>query len=89
MGKIKITCKEATSICTKSQYGEATLLDKIKLNIHFITCKVCRTFSRQNSELSNMCAMAKKYQEKHKCCLSQEDKEKWKKEIKGIEKRED
>lgn len=83
---MKITCEEATAICTKSQYGAATLTDKIKLNIHFMFCKVCRLFSKQNSELSDMCAMAKRYQETHKCCLSAEDKEKLKAQIKEFDK---
>ncbi|NIJ44518.1 benzoyl-CoA reductase/2-hydroxyglutaryl-CoA dehydratase subunit BcrC/BadD/HgdB [Wenyingzhuangia heitensis] len=86
MGKIKITCKEATAICTKAQYGEASLLDKIKLNLHFVYCKTCRLFSRQNSELSDICALAKKYQESHKCCLSAEDKERLKAQIKELDK---
>lgn len=87
MGKIKITCEEATTICTKSQYGAATLVDKIKLNIHFIFCKVCRKFSKQNTELSDICALAKEYQAKHKCHLREEDKIKWKEKIKQLEKK--
>ncbi|WP_010135762.1 hypothetical protein [Ochrovirga pacifica] len=86
MGKLKITCEEATTICTKAQYGEASFLDKFKLNLHFVYCKTCRTFSRQNSELSDMCALAKKYQEKHKCCLSEADKKAWKEKMKELEK---
>ncbi|MDO6738133.1 hypothetical protein [Wenyingzhuangia sp. 2_MG-2023] len=86
MGKMKITCEEATTICTKSQYGEATLIDKIKVKLHFAMCKVCRRFSKQNSELSSVCALAKKYQEKHKCCLSEQDKALWKEKIKQLEK---
>lgn len=86
MGKIKITCEEATTICTKSQYGEATLIDKIKLNIHFMFCKVCRMFTKQNSALSDMCAMAKSYQETHDCSLTEADKAKLKEQIKELEK---
>lgn len=86
MGKIKITCEEATTICTKSQYGEASLVEKIKLNIHFIFCKVCRMFTKQNAELSDICTMAKRYQETHNCSLTEADKAKLKEQIKELEK---
>ncbi|MGY6650100.1 hypothetical protein [Wenyingzhuangia sp. IMCC45574] len=89
MGKLKITCEEATMICTKSQYGEATLLDKIKLNLHFVYCKICRKFSKQNNELSGMCKLAKQHQELNKGCLSEDDKKAWKEKIKGFENKED
>ena len=63
MGKIKFTCEEATTICTKSQYKEASFLEKLKLQFHLIYCKKCRMFSRQNSSLSDMCAVVKEKQE--------------------------
>lgn len=83
MGNMKITCDEATTICTKSQYGEATLIDKIKLNIHFMYCKVCRLFSKQNSQLTGMCASIKPKNEGFS--LSEEDKLKLKEQIKEFE----
>lgn len=85
MGKMKITCEEATQICTRAQYGEASLLDKIKLNMHFLYCKTCRVFSKQNAELSTMCNLVKKRKELSKCCLSDEDKAKLKQQIKELE----
>ena len=85
MGKMKITCEEATTICTKAQYGEASLVDKIKLKIHFIYCKVCRVFSKQNSEISTMCNMVKKQKELKKSCLSDTDKARLKEQIKELE----
>ena len=36
MAKFKITCDEATTICDKSQYGKATILEIIKLKFHFL-----------------------------------------------------
>lgn len=50
----KISCDEATTICDKNQYGEATLLDKIKLNIHFLTCKICALYTKQNTKLTSI-----------------------------------
>ncbi|WP_068828835.1 hypothetical protein [Wenyingzhuangia fucanilytica] len=85
MEKMKITCKEATTICSKAQYGEASFLEKIKLNFHFMYCKVCRVFSKQNSKLSTMCDMVKKQKELSKCCLSDEDKARLKQQIKELE----
>ena len=87
MGKIKITCEEATTICTKAQYGEAKLIDKLKLNLHFMYCKVCRLFSIQNTELSDICTLAKKHKEKEEqSVLTKEDKDRFKEQIQGIQK---
>ena len=88
MGKWIISCEEATTICTKSQYGEATLLEKIKLNFHLAYCKYCRKFSKQNSKLSDMCNLAKGHQDR-KTTLSEEDKDQWKAQLKGFENKED
>jgi hypothetical protein len=57
-----INCDEATTICDKSQYNEATLLDKVKLNFHFLKCKVCAIYSKQNTFLSSF------YRYKAKSC---------------------
>ena len=49
---MKITCNEATEICDKSQYKEASLLEKIKLNVHLFLCKKCGLYSKQNKMMS-------------------------------------
>ena len=75
---MKLTCDEATTICDKSQYGEASLWDLIKLNLHIFMCKNCSLYSKQNS------LMSKCYQ-KQKCkdnCLCEEEKIAMEKEIK-------
>ncbi len=46
--KFMINCDEATAICDKNQYGEATLSDKIRLNFHLFICKYCKSYSKQN-----------------------------------------
>lgn len=89
MGKLKITCEEATTICTKSQYGEATFLDKIKLNLHFIYCKICRKFSKQNNQLSEICNLAKEHNAAKEFCLNEHDKLEWKEQLKGFKNQED
>ena len=52
--KLKITCDQATAICNKNQYGEATFLEKLKLNIHFIRCRFCILYTKQNLKLSKI-----------------------------------
>lgn len=52
--KIMINCDEATTICDKSQYGEASLSDKILLNLHLLLCKCCKSYSKQNTLMSRL-----------------------------------
>ena len=52
--KLNITCNQATTICDKSQYGEASFFDKIKLQIHFIGCKICVMYTKQNVLLTKL-----------------------------------
>jgi predicted ATP-binding protein involved in virulence len=54
MSKFKITCDEATTICDKSQYGKATVLEIIKLRFHFFGCKICSLYTKQNTLLSKL-----------------------------------
>ena len=49
-----INCDEATAICDKSQYGEATFYDKIRLSFHLLVCKYCKTYSKQNNLMSQL-----------------------------------
>ncbi len=52
MSKLFLKCDEANSICDKSQYREASFLEKIKLTIHLIYCKTCRLYSSNNAKLT-------------------------------------
>jgi len=61
---LKISCDEATTICDKNQYGEATLLEKLKLNLHFVKCKICFKYTKQNMSLTKL------YKEHSKGCKS-------------------
>ena len=49
-----ISCDEATAICDKNQYGEASRWDKIRLNFHLLLCKHCKTYSKQNNIITKM-----------------------------------
>lgn len=52
--KLMINCDEATAICDKSQYGEASLSEKISLNIHLLICRYCKKYTKQNSLMSHL-----------------------------------
>ncbi len=49
---IFIPCDEAQHVCDKSQYNEASLLEKIKLSLHLAFCKVCLQYNRNNTKLT-------------------------------------
>lgn len=73
---MKISCEEASSICDKSQYKEAGFWDIVKLRVHLLYCKVCRGYSKKNSELTSLCDRA------GLSMLSEDDKKKMKKDLK-------
>ncbi|MDG1728738.1 MAG: hypothetical protein P8K68_03195 [Algibacter sp.] len=52
MSKMMISCDKANHVCDKTQYKEATLWEKIKLNIHLIYCRACRKYSKNNATLT-------------------------------------
>ena len=80
---MKLTCDEATSICDKSQYKEATFWEIIKLNIHLFLCKKCGLYSKQNSIMTTCYKKHKNNETKHKNCLCDEEKKTMDKELKA------
>ena len=52
--KFIIPCDEANHVCDKTQYKEASLWEKIKLNIHLIYCNACRKYTKKNTKLSKL-----------------------------------
>ncbi|MFK8060029.1 MAG: hypothetical protein AB8B78_08065 [Polaribacter sp.] len=81
---LKITCDQATAICDKNQYGEATLLDKVKLNIHFIRCKICFKYTKQNMTLTKIYKGHANSCKDIKHCMSDDDKAFLKQELEKI-----
>ena len=71
---LKITCDQATTICDKNQYGEASIKELIKLNIHFIKCRICARYSKQNTMLSSLYKGHAQYCKDFKHCLSLKEK---------------
>ncbi|WP_439128579.1 hypothetical protein [Polaribacter sp.] len=78
---LKITCDEATTICDKNQYGEASFLELFKLNIHFISCKICALYTKQNIKLTKLYKGYASNCKSHKQCISEAEKEKMKKAL--------
>ncbi|KAB1067500.1 hypothetical protein F6U93_10660 [Tamlana haliotis] len=54
MSRIRIfmPCEEASQVCDKVQYKEASLWEKIKLNLHVVLCMSCRKHTKVNTKLS-------------------------------------
>lgn len=82
--KLNITCDEATTICDKSQYNEASLFEKIQLNWHIFRCKICVLYVKQNRRMTNLFKMKSTDCKNETNCMSQEDKEVLKKQLKEI-----
>lgn len=80
MGKIKfiIPCDEANHVCNKTQYKDATLWEKIKLNIHLIYCRACREYTKNNTKLTKTIKKADVE------CLSTASKAEMKKEFEKV-----
>lgn len=73
--KIVIPCDEANHTCDKTQYKEATLWEKIKLNIHLIYCRACREYTKNNTKLTKKIKVSKVE------CLDRKQKECMKKDL--------
>ena len=49
-----INCNEATSICDKNQYCEASFFDKVRLGLHNFLCHKCKLYSEQNEVMTKI-----------------------------------
>lgn len=74
MSKLFISCDEATTICDKNQYGEASISDKFKITLHMVMCKVCKCYSSQNTIMTKMFGNHSNNVCKKEKFLSDEDK---------------
>ena len=66
--KLLIKCDEATSICDKTQYGEASRFDKIRLSIHNFLCHRCKLYSEQNAIMTKILKIHKHKHEDEQLC---------------------
>ncbi len=53
-----ISCEEATIICNKTQYKEASFVEKLKLRLHILICKTCGKYVKKNTRLTYLCNQA-------------------------------
>lgn len=74
-GILFISCEEAKHICDKAQYNEASLWEKIELNIRLSWCKFTKAYYKNNTKLTQ------KLKESQVECLDEECKERMKKEL--------
>jgi hypothetical protein len=79
-----ISCDQATKICDKQQYKEASLLERVQLNLHLLFCKKCGLYSKQNNVLTKC---YKTYSTTVSSttvrCLTEDDKMNIKKKLEG------
>ncbi len=68
--KLFVSCEQAKHICDKNQYGEASIIEIVKLNIRLIYCKVTRVYSKRNTKLTKTL----KKTDIHTISTSQKDK---------------
>lgn len=73
-----ISCDEATILCNKAQYKEATFVEKLKLKFHLFLCRTCSGYSKKNAELTSLCKKAQLQS------LTEPDKVKMKEELKNV-----
>lgn len=80
---MKLTCDEATSICDKNQYKEATLWEKVRLGIHLFLCNKCGLYTKHNSIMSSCYEIHKNNIKNGKHCLGVDEKKQLELEIKA------
>jgi len=85
--KIMISCDEATAICDKNQYGEASFSEKFSLTLHLLICKYCKKYTKQNNLMSRVfgkfltpCDGSEKLSEEEKLSIQKELQKELKKE---------
>lgn len=70
-----ISCDKAATICDKTQYREATLIEILKLKFHLFMCKACSEHSKKNTQFTSLCQKANLQS------LSEQDKLQMKKQL--------
>lgn len=72
-----ISCEKATLICNKTQYNEASFMEKLKLQFHLLLCKTCSAFTKKNAEFTVLCEKANLQS------LTEQEKLKMKEQLQG------
>ncbi|MCM5661674.1 hypothetical protein [Galbibacter mesophilus] len=50
-----ISCEEAKHICDKVQYGEASIWERLKLNLRLLWCRATKSYTKRNGTLTKLC----------------------------------
>ena len=74
-GFLFISCDEAKHICDKAQYQEASLWEKIELNIRYTWCRFTRAYVKKNKQLTTAVHKSRIH------CLQNNEREVLKKEF--------
>ena len=78
---MKLSCDEATKICDKNQYKEASIWELIKLNIHLFLCKKCGLYTKQNTIMTKCYDKHQDQVKNGSACLKEDEKEVMKEEL--------
>ena len=52
--KLFLSCNEANHTCDKTQYKDASIWEKVKLNFHLIYCRACRKYTKNTGKLTKI-----------------------------------
>lgn len=58
---MNITCLQATLLTSKKEEGQTSLLENIKLSIHFSICNGCKSFAKQTRFITRNASDAAKH----------------------------
>lgn len=50
--KLMFNCNEATHVCDKAQYSEASFWEKTLLKFHNLFCRLCKEHTKRNVRLT-------------------------------------
>jgi len=81
LDKVMISCEKAVIICDKCQYNEASFIEKMKFRFHFLFCKICKRYNKQNHTMSALFHMKCQEIRQHQPKLSEIDKAELKKKL--------
>lgn len=71
-----VDCSEAATCCDKSQYKEASVIEKVKMLLHLLLCKNCRRYSSRNTKLTKL------IEKSNIQTCTEEEKKQWQNKIK-------
>lgn len=73
--KFKITCDQASTICDKKQYLEASFWERLSLAVHLLSCKICALYVTQNKKMSDLFKVKSTVSSKENTSLTPKEKE--------------